>query len=361
MNLLVLNSRVDADHPTQAVTTRWLRALSEKFDRIFVVTVHMGRLSLPPNVKVYDLASPRFDHRVSRIFRLYSLTFRILLRHKIHGVFVHQAVVSASLTGFLFRFLRIPMLVWYCHRDVNLWLRISHLWADGVISSSRDSFRLPSRKFAVTGHGIDTEAFRPESMASHRNGPFVIGYIGRYSPIKRLEVLLGAVKILTARKDERLEVHLFGLSQNPMEQRYLEGICNTVRENELSGVVSLHGPVSNWCVPSVLHEFDVFVSQQETGGTDKAVLEAMSSGLPVIMATTTFNRLLPERIIRRLVFASGTPEEMAEKLEGLMGLDQEERTQVGMGLRKLVEQHHSLRRLALEISTFMEKRLDESP
>ena len=347
--LLVFNTRVDVDHPTQAVTSRWLWSLSDKFDKIFVITVHIGRLDLPENVRVYPLASSSADNKIKRVIRLYYFLKKILQREKIDGVFVHQAVVLGALTGIFIRILGKPMLIWYCHREVNLWLRLCHFWALGAISSSVDSFRLGSHKFAITGHGIDTDSFRPGRGGDKRESSFTIGYIGRYSPIKRLEILMDAIKILKENERGDLRVSLYGLCQNTVEERYFSELKNMVEEKGLSRIVTFYDAVNNWKVPSILETFDLFVSQQETGGTDKAILEAMSCGLPVVMATKSFNQYLLEDVVSTLVFASGSADEMAEKIRGIMRLKRGERTIIGLKLRKIVESHHSLKKLSENI------------
>ncbi|MBN2059402.1 MAG: glycosyltransferase [Deltaproteobacteria bacterium] len=345
MNLLVLNIRVDADHPTQAVTTRWLQSLSGKFNQIMVITVHKGRLDLPENVSVDSLSLHPDDNRILRLIRLYYLFIKILLFKKIHSVFIHQAVVSGALVSWIARLLGKPVLVWYCHQNITPWLRICHLWANGVISSSKDSFRLKSNKFLVTGHGIDTQSFRPAGKIRTDRERFIIGYVGRYSPVKKLEVLIDALEIIVSTVLKPPELHSYGLCQNLMELSYFKMVRGRVREKGLEQFVKFHDPVNNWEVPSLLHGFDLFVSQQETGGTDKAVLEAMSVGLPVVMATTTFNSYLPENLEAEIIFESGSPEEMAKKIKGIMFLQKDKREEIGRIMREIVMKYHSLTRL----------------
>lgn len=345
MNLLVFNIRTDADHPTQAVTTRWLKAFSRYYERIFVITIHAGRLDLPDNVEVYPLK--RGDTgRPGMILRFYSLLFSLLLNHKVDAVFVHQAVLLGALAGPVLLIRKIPMVMWRSHKGRSFVLRVCHFFCRAVITSSKDAFPFKSRKLIVSGHGIDTDAFAPrEDGKEGHDGPFIIGYVGRYSPVKRIEILLQALSILIEAGYDEVKVHLYGLTQNSRERKYFQYLENLVKERDLKQRVIFHGAVSNWEVPGLMQGFDLMVSQQKTGGTDKAVLECMSAGVPLIMATESFNSYLPNSVVNKLIFPSGTPEEMASKMAEIIRMGKRERSAMGRTLREVVENHHSLKHL----------------
>jgi glycosyltransferase involved in cell wall biosynthesis len=342
MNLLVFNIRTDADHPTQYITTRWLKQFSRQYGRIYVIAIHAGRLDLPANVTVYALKRAGIG-RLGMILRFYRLLGTLLRKGRIRAVFVHQAVLLGAMAGPLLVLKRIPVVMWRSHKSRTLTLRLCHLFSNVVISSSKDAFSLSSRKLVVTGHGIDTNAFSPgERGKRDEKAPFLIGHIGRYSPVKRIEVLLRTVSRLTTGGCDNVRVLLFGLTQNPMEERYYRDIEGLRRTLKLEEKVVFHGPVNNEQMPALLNGLDLLVSQQRTGGTDKAVLEAMSCGLPVLMATTTFNGLLEPGLVDLLVFASGSYSEMVEKLLRLMNMNDGERADIGLRLRSMVLENHSL-------------------
>ena len=352
-NLLVFNIRTDADHPTQAITTRWLNEFSRNFKRIFVITIHKGRINLARNVEVYAL-NKRNSGRLQMICQFYYLLFFLLFKKKVDAVFVHQAVLLGVMAGPILLLKGIPVVTWRSHKSDSISLRMCHFFSRAVTTSSRDAFPFASRKLIVTGHGIDTESFKPMNKKNRDKHRYpVIGYVGRYSPVKKIEILLEAVSIMVGKGFDHIRVHLRGLTQNKTEERYLKKLKQLIEALNLSNIVTCHGAVSNWEMPDIFNGFDLFVSQQETGGTDKALLEAMSMGLPVVMATTTFNRFLGEDLINKIVFSSGSAGEMAKKIMNLMEIRDGERNSIGLKLRHIVVENHSLQKMASQVALIL--------
>jgi len=349
MNLLVFNIRIDTDHPTQAITTRWLNEFSLHCKKIYGITIHKGRINLAENIDVFAL-NKGGSGRPGVIFRFYYHLLFLILKGKVDAVFVHQAVLLGAMAGPILLLKQIPMVMWRSHRSSSFSLRICHLFSKAVVTSSKDAFPFKSRKMFVTGHGIDTELFKPmNKMKGEKPQPFVIGYVGRYSPVKRIEILLEAASIMIEKSFDNISIHLYGLTQNSIEERYFNKMKQRIEKLELSNIVTCHGAVNNWEMPNIFKSFDLFVSQQETGGTDKALLEAMSMGLPVVMATTTFNRDLGTDLIGKTVFLSGSADEMSKKMMNMIEMANDERKHIGKKLRGIVIENHSLRKLACQV------------
>lgn len=110
----------------------------------------------------------------------------------------------------------------------------------------------------------------PEGVGA--NG-FKIGYVGRFSPIKKLEVFLALAKILNA---EIPNLHFILVGDGPEKQR----ICAEIENEELGEFFSLPGFVDN---PHAYYKnFDVFILPSESEGFSLALLEAASASKPVI-------------------------------------------------------------------------------
>jgi len=362
MNLLVFNIRVDADHPTQAITTRWLSVLSEHFEKILVITMHQGRLVLPPNVVVHALTITGTEVKLRKTIRFFRVLLQLLRTETIGACFVHQAIVPGAMAGPVLKLMRIPTVLWYTHAQKSLMLRVCHWFADRVITCSRETFPIRSSRLIATGHGIDTEFFSPfPGKRDDKPGrTFLIISISRFAPVKRIEVLLRAVQLLRKGRQDEFVVHLYGLTQTEKEENYLRDLRSQVVHLGLAEHVVWKGRVSNWDVPSIVRSADIFVSQQERGGVDKAVLEAMSCGIPVLLSNTSFVSILPERYREKLLFSPGSAEEMAEKLHCLMRIPQEERNEVGRILRKIVVQKHSVTALARNVRCIMSELAERS-
>ena len=247
-------------------------------------------------------------------------------------------------------------MLWYCHSETSIALKISHYFADKVISASLQSCPIRSNRLVATGHGIDTDFFSPCSKnTSEPASKFLIVSISRFAPIKRIEVLFDALHLLVKNGMDQLSVHLYGFTQTAKDKKYLNDLKLKAVHLGISDHIVWKGKISNWEVPSVLCSADLFVSQQVEGGIDKTILEAMSCGVPTLLANDTCVSFFPQRYKEKLVFPSGYAEEMAARLSYLIKSPKKERNEMGTVLRDIVVRKHSAATLAEKIKCIMDE------
>jgi glycosyltransferase involved in cell wall biosynthesis len=82
-----------------------------------------------------------------------------------------------------------------------------------------------------------------------------------------------------------------------------------------------------------------------TGSLDKAVLEAMACGLPVITANEAYTPLL-HNWRDQLLIPPDAPDMLADKIQAMMKRTPDARRALGDELRAIVVRDHSLDRLA---------------
>ena len=87
------------------------------------------------------------------------------------------------------------------------------------------------------------------------------------------------------------------------------------------------------------------VNLSGTGSLDKAGLEAMACGLPVITSNAAFRPLLPSG----LVIPANHPQALADALARVAGWDEPRRRALGERLRAAVVRDHSLPALGQKI------------
>lgn len=122
--------------------------------------------------------------------------------------------------------------------------------------------------------------------------------------------------------------------------KYFESLVSFVRSFGLESFVHFNGAVSYLETPEIYRTHDMFLSMSTTGSIDKAVLEAMSSGLSVITANEAFKEILPPSSFLEL----RSPEALAERIKALAN-----ENRPNGGLRAIVQEHHSVGRTVKEI------------
>jgi glycosyltransferase involved in cell wall biosynthesis len=138
---------------------------------------------------------------------------------------------------------------------------------------------VPPEKMRRVPNGVDLDRFRPpsgdERAAVRRrlgiplDAPVLL-YCGRFAPVKRLDVLLQAVR--------DIPVHLLLVGEGT-EARSLG---QSARSAGWAGRLHIHPAVED--TAPLYRAADVYVSASSTEGMSGSVLEAMATGLPVAAA-----------------------------------------------------------------------------
>ncbi len=285
MRLLICTQAVDRDDPALGFFLAWIERLARECEHVLVVCLRKGIHTLPKNVEVISLGE---RHRFLRGLEVCAIA---LGRHaEYDAVFVHMNPEYIVAAGWLWRLMQKKVVLWYTHKSVNLRLRIATFFANTVLTASKESFRLPSRKVAVVGHGIDTAFFAP--VSPEMRGEWVLS-VGRLMQSKRHDLAItGAAQAgrrirIIGEGPERPALEKLAQSQKA-EVEFLGG-CTQAQVRDEYGVAAF------------------LVHTSETGSLDKVVLEALATNLPVITTSDAYGGFPVEKV-------SATPEAIAEAL-----------------------------------------------
>jgi sugar transferase (PEP-CTERM/EpsH1 system associated) len=220
-----------------------------------------------------------------------------------------------------------------------LFRRLAFQLADRVVSVSyqlRDLHArrtgFPARKITVIHNGVDSRRFFPDVSVRARvrrelglgEDEFCIGCVGNLIPVKDHITLLKAVDGLAKCG---LPWRLLIAGDGPEFSKLTEFV------NSHSGWkdrVTFLGRSSS--VPELLNAMDVYVSSSLTEGISNSVLEAMATGLPVVVTATGGN---PEVVVdgeSGLLFPVGDCLRLADHLRSL---EAQRELRIGLGQQAL--------------------------
>jgi glycosyltransferase involved in cell wall biosynthesis len=328
MKLLIITQKVDINDDNLGSFHGWIKEFAKNCESVIVICLQNGEHDLSGNVRVLSLGKPA--SRAKYIYRFYRYIWRE--RKNYDAVFVHMNPVYVVFGGLFWKFFGKKIYLWYTHKSVNMDLRIAEWFVSRIFTASTESCRLKSKKIVVTGHGIDINKFEARNQKSEINQKFKIITAGRITPSKNLDLLIEATKILNG-KNFNFEIKIAGMPVLESDKIYLEGL-KKIAGKEIEFV----GKVFYGNMPDFYRGADLFVNFSDTGSIDRAVLEAMASGLLVLTSNEAFRNVLEGKYI-----TSKNPEDISEKIIKLSqsGLDS--------GLRDYVVKNHSLEGLIKKI------------
>ena len=135
---------------------------------------------------------------------------------------------------------------------------------------------MPDIEIEVIPNGIDVSRYKPSF--ENVDGPLQILYVGRLIQSKGLICLLEA--FARFRKSQEAVLHIAG------DGRMKEELQQKAHSLDISSSVIFHGHVQADTLIRLYQQTDVFVLPSKYEGMSNALLEAMASGLPVIVTDT---------------------------------------------------------------------------
>jgi sugar transferase (PEP-CTERM/EpsH1 system associated) len=215
---------------------------------------------------------------------------------------------------------------------------------------ARQSWTDPER-VRVVYNGVDTDRFTPNAQTRARvrrelgiaQTTCLIGSVGRMVPIKDYGTFLRAADQLRTRGAD-LSVLLVGSGPELDSLKRHAGAIESLR-----GRVHFLGASDQ--VPDVLNAMDVFVLPSLGEGMSNTILEAMASGLPVVVTDVGGNPEVVGDQNSGLLFDPGDAVALAQALAGLVdqpelrqtsGLSARERAVTKFSLRSMMERYKEL-------------------
>jgi glycosyltransferase involved in cell wall biosynthesis len=245
----------------------------------------------------------------------------------------------------------VRLFLWYTHKGVDWSLRAAEPLVAKAFTASELSFRLPSKKKVVTGHGVDTEHFAPGSATPTHD----IAVVGRIAPAKDPKTLVEAMGQL-AKEGRAPSVVLAGGTLLEAHDDYQREVFERVAALGLADRFTSLGPVPHPRVRDVFLQAPLFVTPSLTGSVDKTVLEAMACERIAITCNESFAEVFGD-LAPRLLFPAGDATALADRIRRALALPESERRALGAQLRRIVVEKHDLAKLAARLVAEMEATL----
>lgn len=171
--------------------------------------------------------------------------------------------------------------------------------------------RIPNNKIVLIPNGVDTERFRPHRDPLLRKelgiaeNAFVVGTIGRLDPVKNHA---GLIRSFTELARTSRNVRLVIVGDGP-EKVTLKALIRSLGVDSLVVIPGYRSDTERF-----YNIFDVFVLNSFAEGMSNTILEAMSSGLPVICTRLNSNTELVQDGVTGCLLPAGGERELAEAL-----------------------------------------------
>ena len=216
-------------------------------------------------------------------------------------------------------------------------------WADFVVPNSYSQSAFIKeffpwlKKTVVVTNFTDIDHFVPTLLPEKEK--LTILTTARIAAQKNVLKYLDTVALLKKRGIEKIHFDWYGDVQTG-EEAYGEKVFDKVKSLKLEDIITFHP-----ATPQILEQYqncDIFCLPSNYEGYPNVVCEAMSCGKPVVCSRVCDNPNIVKEEENALMFDQTSAEDMADKLQRMCTMRQEERNEWGHRSRKIAEKTLSM-------------------
>ena len=355
MNILVVTQKYDINDSNLGAFIGWWDKLAGKMEKIYILALEKHSESTLSNIEVLSMGKEKGVDFFGKILGFYIGLFKTI-KH-IDAILVHMIpkyVILAAPVAFIFRK---PIYFWYTGVSANYDLRIAVKLCRKVFTAHEAAMRISTPKRIITGHGIDTSLFKISNLSPRSSfggagksqiSTVTILSVGRITPSKGHDLIIRtAAELIKSRYNIKLTI-IGGIIQN-YHREYLKFLKELATNLQINDKIEFLGDATYDKMPFYLNQSQILVNAVPFGGLDKAVLEAMASGVIPLTSNGAFLTVFPEKIATQLIFKEGDLKDLENKLRNITDKKLYQDEELINELRNIVVKNHNLDHLISRI------------
>jgi glycosyltransferase involved in cell wall biosynthesis len=272
---------MDEKHQVFSHQIDLVNKLASQFDSVTVLTGHVGVCRVSDNVQVVNFKWVA-GKRVSSLLRFLRIFLKTVIENRYSVLFSHMTSMHSAFISPITKLLRLKHYLWYAHASNGVYLRISKLLTNGIITSTPGSCPLEGEKIYPIGQSIDKNKFEKQQQAHYPIKNLI--HTGRLDPSKNVDLIIESVESLRKRYPE-LTLEIVGSPSSDLYEEYSQNLISKFSSHPYSSWLKFTSYIPREDLPKLLRGKDGFIHSFQ-GSLDKTLVEATFSGLTVI----TINR-----------------------------------------------------------------------
>jgi glycosyltransferase EpsD len=285
--------------------------------------IHFHHVGFERNISKIA-ANMRAYKQIVELIKLNKYTF-IHCHSPIGGVCARMAAYKLNIpviyTAHGFHFFKGASLInWLVYYPVERWMAVR---TDILITINSEDYEIAKKKFKanqvhlVNGVGVDINKFKPQTLKSklelrkhlgYSESEFILLYVGELSPRKHQDLLIHSIHILKY-KIPKIKLLLVGLGER---SEYYKEKVNDLGLGENVVFLGYRNDIAD-----LMNISDLAVSSSRQEGLPVNVMEAMATGLPLIVTNCRGNRDLVSDGENGFIIGMEDAEGFAKSIEGL--------------------------------------------
>jgi glycosyltransferase EpsD len=274
----------------------------------------------PENIQAYYKLKSIIDSNNYKLIHCHTPMGGVITRFSASRARNKGTKILYTAHGFHF-FKGAPLINWFLYYPVEKWLS---KYTDCIITINEEDYGYAKSKGfkskdvrLIDGVGVDLHKFNPikdedkkalREKYGYRQDDFILIYVGELIYRKHQDYFFDIMDLMK-NKIPRLRLLLVGNGS------LMRSYADTVKKRDLDQYISFLGYRKD--VPALMALSDVAVSSSRQEGLPVNIMEAMATGLPLVVSNCRGNRDLVRHHVNGFIFDLDDPEEFSSDIEQL--------------------------------------------
>lgn len=310
MKLLIITQKYDFNDSNLGVFIGWWDRIAQRMEKVYILALEKKSEPVKSNIEVISIGKEKGVGFLRKIINFYAGAFKTI--GKIDAILVHMIPKYAILIAPIAFIYGKPVYMWYTGVSAHWQLKFAVKFCKKIFTAHEAAMRVNTSKRIITGHGIDIGKFQILSSKFQVLGPIVILSIGRITPSKGHDLIVGVFSDLT-KQNYNLNLKIIGGVIQKHHEDYYAKLKLLADSN-----VDFLGNVAYQNMSQYFDKAHILINAVPFGGLDKVVLEAMASGVLPLTSNSAFLNVFPELFASQLIFKEGNSEDLKDKLKNIL-------------------------------------------
>ena len=346
LNICFITQKYDESDPYRSNVVEWIRELSlnKKVNNIHIIT---RKKSSKNRIKKGTISSIDSKSKIKSLILFYIEIFKQLPKKPI--IFIHMGGPYA-INLFLFKlFFRLKIYQWWAHPKISHVTRIGfYVTLDKLFTCSENSFPINSKKKIVLGHGINIKRFPLRKGNKSRTNFLVTA--SRLTSRKNIDKMIYLTKYLNDINNKKVFLKIYGSPLSKYDLKYKNRLIRLINKLKLNKLVEILPAVDHRKLHLIYKDKNIYLNFSNTA-VDKAILEAMSTGIPVLSCNPCLKEIIDNHEFRDLIMfnQNDSIREIANKANIFFKQTEDQYKEYKLKSHNIIKSNHTIKNLMSKI------------
>ena len=346
LNICFITQKYDEDDPYRANVVEWIKKISSniKVENIHVLTRYKANINPNSNFTFSNIESP---YKLFSLFLFYLEILKQIPRKSI--IFIHMGGPYA-INLFIFKLIfNIKVYQWWAHPILSLSTKLGfYLTINKLFTCTENSFPIKNKKKVIVGHGININRFPLRKNPKPLNNYLVTA--SRLTFRKNIHKMINIVQFMLENDSLDINLDIYGSPLTFKDELYKEYLKELIKKGNLENNIKIFEAVSHSELNTYYENYNVYLNFSETA-LDKSVLEAMSTGIPVLSCNDCLREIINDDNLKDLITFDrfDNLNIISSKIKNLINLPSDEFDKYSKRSSQFIKYNHSIESLANNI------------